>query len=322
MLIVDLMYVTYIDLGGCVWVLCLYLCIQIHCKQCQKLIVKKPGDKHHLCSVCDHNRRYPPASETTTTNEIEPLFERNLSQGKQLTIEQRYSIITLHKLGNDVITISKLVPCNLHAVYYWLNYYRKYQHVNNLPKSGRKRKATDDITNQIISEAKATSPFNLEYMRHKQSHSEKVQCWGCFAANGMGEFQLFTDNLDGPLLKKILSQHLLSSANKLFGDNHWWYFQDNDPKHRSGVAKQWLFNQGIQCIDVPPYSGDLNPMENLWSDLNRRVESHFSQSVDELKHAIEIEWNNTSVLLLSKLVASMQKRCKAIVDNQGHKTKY
>jgi hypothetical protein len=76
MFIVYLMNVICIDLGGCAWVLCLYLCIQIHCKQCQKLIVKKLGDKHHLCSVCDHNRRYPPASETTTTNEIEPLFER------------------------------------------------------------------------------------------------------------------------------------------------------------------------------------------------------------------------------------------------------
>jgi transposase len=159
-------------------------------------------------------------------------------------------------------------------------------------------------------------------VRHKQSHSEKVQCWGCFAANGMGEFQLFTENLDGPLLKKILSQHLLSSANKLFGDNHWWFLHDNDPKRTSGLVKKWLFNNGIQLIDVPPYSPDCNPIENLWSDLNRRVESRFAHTIDELKQFIAEEWNNTSALLLSKLVASMPNRCKAIVDNHGHKTKY
>jgi transposase len=97
---------------------------------------------------------------------------------------------------------------------------------------------------------------------------------------------------------------------------------DNDPKHTSGLVQNWLFNQGIQLIDAPPYSGDLNPMENLWADLNRRVESRFAHTIEELKQVIVEEWNNTSVLMLSKLVASMPKRCKAIVDNQGHKTKY
>jgi hypothetical protein len=166
--------------------------------------------------------------------------------------------------------------------------------------------------------------FNSEYVTNKQPHGKKVHIWGCFSANGMGEFELFTDNLDGTLLKKILTRHLVSSANKLFGTNHWWYLQDNDPKHRyrSDVVKTFLFRNGIQCLELSPYSGDLNPIENLWSDLNRRIESHFSQTINELQNAIETEWNNTSALLLSKLVASMTKRCTAVVNNHGHKTKY
>jgi hypothetical protein len=56
--------------------------------------------------------------------------------------------------------------------------------------------------------------------------------------------------------------------------------------------------------------------------MNRRVESRFAHTLEELKQIIIDEWNNTSALLLSKLVASMPKRCKAIIDNHGHKTKY
>jgi hypothetical protein len=56
--------------------------------------------------------------------------------------------------------------------------------------------------------------------------------------------------------------------------------------------------------------------------MNRRVESHFAHTIEQLKQFIAHEWNNTSALLLSKLVASMPARCKAIVANQGHKTKY
>jgi transposase len=83
-----------------------------------------------------------------------------------------------------------------------------------------------------------------------------------------------------------------------------------------------IFNNGIQLIDAPPYSPDCNPIQNLWADMNRRVESHFAHTIEELKQIIIDEWKNTSALLLSKLVASMPNRCKAIVDNQGHKTKY
>jgi transposase len=67
------------------------------------------------------------------------------------------------------------------------------------------------------------------------------------------------------------------------GDNHRWFLHDNDLKRTSGLIKHWLFNNGIQLIDVPPYSPDINPIENLWSDMNRRVESRFAHTIDELK---------------------------------------
>lgn len=171
----------------------------------------------------------------------------------------------------------------------------------------------------VLDKMQGESPFKSEYMVHKKSHSQKVHMWACFSANGVGEFELFEENMDKKILKRILYRHLLSSARRLFGDNHWWYYQDNDPKHTSGLVQNWLFNQGIQLIDAPPYSGDLNPMENLWSDLNRRVESRFAHTMDELKQVIVEEWNNTSALMLSKLIASMPKRCQAVVDNQGDK---
>jgi hypothetical protein len=62
-----------------------------------------------------YNYRHPPASETTTTNEIEPLFERTETT---LTIIQRSSIITLYLQGYDANYISTHIPCNIHTVYH------------------------------------------------------------------------------------------------------------------------------------------------------------------------------------------------------------
>jgi hypothetical protein len=73
---------------------------------------------------------------------------------------------------------------------------------------------------------------------------------------------IFNPNMDAKLLKKIFAEgHLLESAKdrgwmEPLG-HQWWFLQDNDPKHKSGV-QTWLHNNGISCIDFPPYSPDLN----------------------------------------------------------------
>jgi hypothetical protein len=81
-------------------------------------------------------------------------------------------------------------------------------------------------------------------------------------------------------------------------------------KRTSVVVKNWLFNNG-------GYSPDTGLVQlKIYGDINRRVESHFAHTVEELKQVSTEEWNNASALMLSNLVASicMAKRCKAIVD--------
>jgi len=83
-----------------------------------------------------------------------------------------------------------------------------------------------------------------------------------------------------------------------------------------------LFDNGIQQIDFPPYSPDLNPIENLWNDLKRRVERRNARNVEELKQHVQEEWVATNQEFIKKLVYSMPKRCKAVVKADGHMTVY
>jgi len=142
------------------------------------------------------------------------------------------------------------------------------------------------------------------------------------AGKGLGEIEIFTDMLDAAKMKAILQAHLLPAAHRLFPQGAWWFQQDNDPKHTSDVIKRWLFDNGEQCMDFPSYSPDLNPIENLWSDLKRRVEKRNARDVEELEVQVREEWTATNLIFLSRLSHSMIHRCKAVVANHGHKTTY
>ena len=90
----------------------------------------------------------------------------------------------------------------------------------------------------------------------------------------------------------------------------------------SVIVRTWLFNHGIHCIDFPPYSPDLNPIENLWADLARRVEKFQCESMEELQGIVAEEWKETDKELMRSLARSMPERCQAVIDAKGDHTKY
>jgi transposase/uncharacterized coiled-coil protein SlyX len=167
--------------------------------------------------------------------------------------------------------------------------------------------------------------LNPAYCVDQDPHPVKVNVWGCFCGKGPGYCYIFNENMDGTLLKGILGTHLVESAELHYDVEHaerWWFLQDNDPKHKSTLVRTWLFNHGIQCLDFPPYSPDLNPIENLWADLARRVENFQCATMEELQDIVAEQWKKTPKKLLRKLARSMPERCQAVIDAKGDHTAF
>ena len=100
---------------------------------------------------------------------------------------------------------------------------------------------------------------------------QKVMAWGGISLKGKTPLFCFTDIMDGPYYTNILQPQLLPAVKKLHGRN-WRLQQDNDPKHTSRVAKDFIAKNRINLIEWPSNSPDLNPIENMWFIMKNNVE--------------------------------------------------
>lgn len=46
------------------------------------------------------------------------------------------------------------------------------------------------------------------------------------------------------------------------------FMQDNASIHTARKVREWFEETGIDVLEWPPYSSDLNPIEHLWFDLS------------------------------------------------------
>uniref|UniRef100_A0AAY5L5H5 Tc1-like transposase DDE domain-containing protein n=1 Tax=Esox lucius TaxID=8010 RepID=A0AAY5L5H5_ESOLU len=150
-----------------------------------------------------------------------------------------------------------------------------------------------------------------------------VTIWGCFSKAGIGQICLCEGRMNQAKYKVILEEHLLPSALKMFPNSENWFFQqDNAPCHTARSIKVWMEDHQIKTLSWPAQSPDLNPIENLWNLMKRKMDGHKPSNKAELLEFLCQEWNKVTQQQCDRLVESMPRRIKAVIKNQGYSTKY
>jgi len=130
----------------------------------------------------------------------------------------------------------------------------------------------------------------------------------------------FRQTMDAEFYVEILKKHI-PEANRMLGDR-WRFQQDNDPKHTSRLAQEFLKDHVPEVIEWPSNSPDLNPIENLWSIVKDRVEKRMPKNLDDLERFMAEEWNNIPTTVLNNLIKSMKHRCDLVIELGGERISY
>ena len=120
----------------------------------------------------------------------------------------------------------------------------------------------------------------------------------------------------------IIKDNLQVSAEKMnIGDN-FIFQQDNDPKHTSKVVKAYFSSEGINVLEWPAQSPDLNPIEHLWAILDSKLIRERVTNKTLLFSELQRAWEAIDISLLKSLVESIPKRLQAVIEAKGLNTKY
>ena len=144
--------------------------------------------------------------------------------------------------------------------------------------------------------------MNIDSITSQSKTSSKVHVWAGISRRGRTEICIFEGIMDRFLFTEILERTLVPFIESKFPDSH-HFMQDNDPKHRSIYAKDYLVNNGINWWKTPAESPDLNPIENLWHEMkefSRREVKPWTKQ--ELIDGILKFWETVSVEKCNKYI--------------------
>ena len=163
---------------------------------------------------------------------------------------------------------------------------------------------------------------NIRYQVPTVKHGGgNVMVWGCFSRKEVGPLCRIQGKMDRFVYRSILAEHMISYAEENLPAG-WVFQQDNDPKHTSKLVREFFGTHSVEVLDWPSQSPDLNPIEHMWEELERRVRAQNYSNLDDFFEALKKEWAQIPRSRNEKLIESMPRRCEAVIRANGYATKY
>lgn len=193
--------------------------------------------------------------------------------------------------------------------------------------------------------------YSEECIAHTVKHSPYVMVWGCITAIGVGSLIMLEGTVNAMQYKKIILDGVVPSMEMMTAKTPKPIFQDDSaPCHRAkSVSNSKFFfhifgcfenlmilhfkfppqiktlkeELGIESLIWPGNSPDLNPIENVWALMGKKIQAKRPKTMQHLKSIIEEVWfNEIDDNYLGNLYASMPNRVQDVVRAKGGATKY
>lgn len=160
-------------------------------------------------------------------------------------------------------------------------------------------------------------------LKPRPKHPVKIHIWAAISCRGASSVVLFSGIMNATRYTTILEAGLLPLINDKFSTGSHRFQQDNDPKHTSHYAQEYLRSKNINWWKTPPESPDLNPIENVWGSLKQFLRKEYKpQNLDDLKCGIRLFWRRMTPSVCQNYIAHVQKVMIKVIEVNGEPSGY
>lgn len=172
-------------------------------------------------------------------------------------------------------------------------------------------------------------PRNSRYHERYIASTERsgrfsVNLWGWISAVSPGVTVNVENRLNSDVYVRILEHIMLPSVRGVYRNDNFIFQHDNCTVHTARRTVEWLQAQNINVLDWPSRSPDINPIENLWGLLQKKLQSRrvIFHNREELLTAIMEEWHTIPQDYFRNICLSMPRRLENVIAANGAMTKY
>ncbi len=113
---------------------------------------------------------------------------------------------------------------------------------------------------------------------------QSVMIWAAMSSAGVGPLCFLKSTVNAAIYQEIFrALHASFCWQALW---RCWFQQDLAPAHTAKGTKSCCNDHGVTVLDWPANSPDLNPIENLWGIVKRKIDTR-PNNADDLKAAIK-----------------------------------
>ncbi len=157
-------------------------------------------------------------------------------------------------------------------------------------------------------------------LRSSVKFPQSVMVWVSMSSAGVGPLCFLRSKVNTAVYQEVLEHFMLPAADQLYGDADFIFQQDLAPAHSAKATSTWFKDHGIPVLNWPANSPDLNPIENLWCIVKRKMRYARPNNAEELKATIRATWALITPEQCHRLIDSMPRRIAAVIQAKGAPT--
>lgn len=136
------------------------------------------------------------------------------------------------------------------------------------------------------------------------------------------------EKMNGAFFANFVKRNFRKLIRKSCNPSGKLFVQDGDHSQNSAAARKEMKKLGVQVHSIPPRSPDINPIENVFHLLDKKlrhdaVEQNIThESFKEFSARVKSTVENIPIETIDKIIDTMQKRMREIVSGRGERLKY